>query len=70
MRRDDAGGTVLDLRVDVEDVDLALGPPLLLVEVSHHLLDLGQSSLLHGMSSEVLGQDHLVGYWVPVLLAL
>ena len=45
MRRDDAGGTVLDLRVDVEDVDLSLGPPLLLVEVRHYLLDLGQRLL-------------------------
>ena len=45
VRRDDAGGTVLDLRVDVEDVNLALCPPLLLVEVRHHLLDLGQRLL-------------------------
>ena len=45
MGGNDAGGAVLDLGVDVEDMNLSLRPPLLLVEVSHHLLDLGQGLL-------------------------
>ena len=39
MRRYHAGGTVLNLRVDIKDGDLSLGAPLLLVEVGHHVLD-------------------------------
>ena len=38
-------GAVLNLGVDIEDVYLPLSPPLLLVEVGHDLLDLGQSLL-------------------------
>jgi hypothetical protein len=42
---DDAGRTIFNLRVDVEDVDLTLGSSLLLVEVGHHLLDPGEGLL-------------------------
>ena len=45
MRGNDTGRTVLYLRVDVEDGDLSLGPPLLLVEVGHHVLDPGYGLL-------------------------
>jgi len=42
MRGDHAGWTILNLRVDVENVNLAFRSPFLLVEMGHHLLDLGK----------------------------
>ena len=36
---------VLDVAEDLEDVDLALGPALVLVDVGEHVLDLGQRRL-------------------------
>ena len=40
MRGHNTGGAVFNLRVDVENGELPLGPPLLLVEVGHHVLHL------------------------------
>ena len=38
MRGDHAGWTILNLRVDVENVNLAFRSPFLLVEMGHHLV--------------------------------
>ena len=37
MRRDHASWAILNLRVDIKNVDLALCSSLLLIEVRHHL---------------------------------
>ena len=38
MRGDHAGWTILNLRVDVENVNLAFRSPFLLVKMGHHLV--------------------------------